>query len=265
LIGADRFLPERKYLPLILAGSGAICLVLALLLVILLRGPASSPGADNGVPDEFVREGESDHELYGADGTESAWVVYVTGEVMRPGVYEIPQGGRINDAVRMAGGFTALADREAVNLAEEAEDGIHIRVPERTVEILYQIEENTGLKGEALNERRPAGGELASRGQGVNDAKEAKEAKEAKNSRQNSYVSRPSLGGASGVSEKININEATEDELQRLSGIGPVLAGAIVAYRETNGPFSETEDLIKVKGIGRKRFESVKDFVTVSR
>lgn len=49
---------------------------------------------------------------------------------------------------------------------------------------------------------------------------------------------------------KININSASAKELESLSGIGPVLAGRIVDYRNKNGPFSEVEELTKVSGIG---------------
>jgi len=56
-------------------------------------------------------------------------VVYVAGEVRRPGIYQIRSGERANDAVLRAGGFTAQADPAAVNLAEPIQDGEEIRVP----------------------------------------------------------------------------------------------------------------------------------------
>jgi len=61
----------------------------------------------------------------------------------------------------------------------------------------------------------------------------------------------------------ININTATEKELQKLPGIGKVLAKRIVEYRTQNGPFSAPEDLMKVKGITKKRFEALKSHITV--
>jgi competence protein ComEA len=63
---------------------------------------------------------------------------------------------------------------------------------------------------------------------------------------------------------KIDINRATADELRALPGIGEKLALAIVRHREQNGPFGKPEDLLKVRGIGPKRFESIKDLVAVS-
>ncbi|HCF49838.1 MAG TPA: competence protein ComEA [Syntrophomonas sp.] len=63
---------------------------------------------------------------------------------------------------------------------------------------------------------------------------------------------------------KININRATTAELDAgLEGIGPGLAQQIVDYRNTNGPFKKIEDIRKVGGIGEKRFEAIKDSISV--
>jgi comEA protein len=62
---------------------------------------------------------------------------------------------------------------------------------------------------------------------------------------------------------KININKAVPAELEKLRGVGPKAAQAIVQYREANGPFKSIEDIQKVKGIGKKKFESLKDSITV--
>ena len=56
-------------------------------------------------------------------------VIYVAGEVRRPGLYRVPPGARANDAVQKAGSFSSSADRAAVNLAEIVQDGEEIRVP----------------------------------------------------------------------------------------------------------------------------------------
>lgn len=55
--------------------------------------------------------------------------VYICGEVMSPGVYEVPAGSRIWDVLLLAGGFTEDAAQDAINLAEKAEDGMQITVP----------------------------------------------------------------------------------------------------------------------------------------
>ena len=62
---------------------------------------------------------------------------------------------------------------------------------------------------------------------------------------------------------KVNINTATAEELETLSGIGPAKAQAIVAYRETNGPFSSVNDLVNVSGIGEKTLAKIIDDITV--
>ncbi len=61
----------------------------------------------------------------------------------------------------------------------------------------------------------------------------------------------------------ININTADEELLQQLPRIGPALARRIVEYRRQHGPFRRKRDLIKVKGIGPKSFEQLKDLITV--
>lgn len=62
---------------------------------------------------------------------------------------------------------------------------------------------------------------------------------------------------------KININTATAEELDSIPEIGPSKAKAIIEYRETEGEFSEIEDIMNVSGIGEKTFEKLKDYITV--
>ncbi|QFY82680.1 ComEA family DNA-binding protein [Bacillus subtilis] len=61
----------------------------------------------------------------------------------------------------------------------------------------------------------------------------------------------------------VNINTATLEELQGISGVGPSKAEAIIAYREENGRFQTIEDITKVSGIGEKSFEKIKSSITV--
>lgn len=62
----------------------------------------------------------------------------------------------------------------------------------------------------------------------------------------------------------VNLNTATAQELQTLSGIGEKKAEAIITYRETNGSFQTIDDLKKVKGIGEKTFDSLKESITIN-
>lgn len=61
----------------------------------------------------------------------------------------------------------------------------------------------------------------------------------------------------------ININKATEAELEKLSGVGASLAGKIIEYRNKNGKFSSIEDIKNVSGIGESKFNSIKDYICV--
>ena len=63
--------------------------------------------------------------------------------------------------------------------------------------------------------------------------------------------------------DKVNINTADIYELMRLEGIGEVYAQRIIDYRTANGPFTSIEDIKNVTGIGEKRFEAIKDSITV--
>jgi len=63
--------------------------------------------------------------------------------------------------------------------------------------------------------------------------------------------------------EKVDINKATEKELMSLPGIGPEIAKKIIEYREAKGGFKRVDELMNVKGVGEKRFETIKDKITV--
>jgi competence protein ComEA len=72
-----------------------------------------------------------------------------------------------------------------------------------------------------------------------------------------------STGSSTGSTALINVNTASETELETLPEVGPVTAAAIVEYRTQNGPFATVDDLIDVSGIGPATLEQVRPFVTV--
>ena len=72
-----------------------------------------------------------------------------------------------------------------------------------------------------------------------------------------------STGGTTAGAALININTASETELETLSGVGPVTAAAIIDYRTQNGPFVTVDDLVDVSGIGPATLEQIRPFVTV--
>lgn len=69
--------------------------------------------------------------------------------------------------------------------------------------------------------------------------------------------------GVSAVLAAVNLNTATEAELDTLPGVGPATAKAIVAYRTEKGSFKDLEELKNVKGIGQKKFEKLKPEITI--
>ncbi len=140
---------------------------------------------------------------------ETVIFVDVKGAVKNPGVYQMKVGDRVKDALEAAGGLTAEADSQKVNLAKRIEDQMVIVVPK------------VGEEAEEI----PAG------------ATSKEEAKEG----------------------KVNINTATVEELKTLKGVGEKKAEAIIEYRKKNGSFQTKEDLMKVRGIGKKLFESFQE------
>ena len=70
--------------------------------------------------------------------------------------------------------------------------------------------------------------------------------------------------GETSIPQKIDINRAEAWLLEALPGIGKITAQAIVDYRNKNGPFTRTEDILKVKGVSEGIFAKIKDYITVS-
>lgn len=64
------------------------------------------------------------------------------------------------------------------------------------------------------------------------------------------------------ITDKININTATEEELNSLPGIGQATAGRIIDYREKHGKFHYIDEIMNVKGIGEKTFDEIKGYIT---
>ena len=151
-------------------------------------------------------------------------VVHIIGGVKNPGIVKLEENSRIEDAIEAAGGLTEDSDISDVNLAYVLEDGIKIRIPI------------------------------------IDDKKDE----------DNSYITEDSGEGVimednsdSSLSSLVNINKATQTELETLPGIGPSLASRIIEYRENNGKFSKKEDIKSVTGIGDSKYAKIEEFISV--
>lgn len=162
-------------------------------------------------------------------------IVHVIGAVEKPGVYKLPAGARVVDAVNMAVP-AANARLDLLNLAAPLPDGHQVVVfsEQDYQESLLAGTNNTGAVSAA---RVPPGGV--------------------------SPAGLPSVAGPGGAG-LININTAGQAELETLPGIGPALAQRIIEYRNSNGQFLSPADIKNVSGIGDKKFEQIKDKITVS-
>lgn len=116
-------MPELSRAQVVVYGAVAVALLLVGARAIRGEGGAEAPFA--------AAAGESSGAGFTVGGQGGDVVVDVTGAVRRPGVYRMPAGSRVDDAVRRAGGASARAQLEAVNLAARLADGQQVVVPER--------------------------------------------------------------------------------------------------------------------------------------
>lgn len=235
-----------------LAPGRGVVLALALIAVVFGAWGYLSSGARTGVtveraiPSDASAGQESDGQGVEADGTQAQAdtgqdsataasqaeptrvLIHVDGAVASPGVYALALADpRVEDAVEAAGGLAQDADTTSLNLAAPVADGTKVHVPR-------QGEASQGTS------------DTAGSGTGAGAA-----------SASGTASSASSPGGL------ININTASEAELQALPGVGQATAAAIVKDREANGAFTSKEDLMRVSGIGEKKFAKVRDLICV--
>jgi len=140
-------------------------------------------------------------------------LVHVSGAVNQPGVYALPPGSRVGDAIKAANGLSQDANQASLNLAAVLEDGDRVFVPAGN---LYP-----GTPGAAERSGSPV------------------------------------------LQPLIDLNTATQSDLETLPHIGPIIAEKIIAYRQVNGPFKTIEAIQDVPGIGPAIFEEIKTLITV--
>ena len=156
---------------------------------------------------------------------ENKIVVHISGQVANPGVISLKEGARVIDAINEAGGLTNEADISKVNLAYILADAQKIYIPN------INEKEETSIIEEGSKEQIVTG--------------------------------ESSKQVAQEESIMVNINTASAEELQKLSGIGSSIANRIVAYRKENGKFNTIEEIQNVSGIGTSKFNKIKNNICV--
>ncbi len=159
--------------------------------------------------------------------------VYVSGEVVRPGVYVLLATARIIDALQAAGGATSAADLVVVNLAAPLVDAAQVFIPQ------------IGLTPRVTLPRPHAG---------INLPAVAGSAGSAVGSGGGSSTTAPGI---------VDLNSASLSDLDSLPGVGPSTAQAIIDYRVANGPFASVDDLLNVRGIGPSKLAAMRTRVRV--
>ena len=160
--------------------------------------------------------------------------VDIKGEINYPGTYKVDSDLRVIDVIKLAGNLTENADTSVINLSK--------RISDEMVIIIYsksQVEEFKKTKE-------------------IEKQVEEKCVQPSEDSLKNDACINSSSGNG-----KININNASVDELKNLTGIGEKKAKDIISYRDKNGSFNTIEDIMKVNGIGESAFAQIKENITV--
>ncbi len=191
--------------------------------------------------------------------------VHVAGCVNKPGLYRLPSRARVMDAISAAGGETARADINALNLAEVVKDGSRILVPAfgespppvppenyvtRTEPYAPEPETRTEV---ALPEPTPEPTWAGSATPVVTTTPRRTTRSSGSRSKE---LRDPSEG-------TININTASQTQLERLPRVGPSTAKKIIEYRREHGGFRTVDELLEIRGIGPKTMEQLRPFVTL--
>lgn len=217
-----------------------ITIILIIVLVVLviikkkeLKGNASVNSEDSLslFKEELIKTSEKETE----EDTKTL-KVDIKGQVVNPGVYELPIGTRVIDLINTAGGLTTDANTSLINLSKILTDEMVVIIYSnyevansnvKQIETVYKIIEKDcncpSIKNDGC----------------INTEEETDE-----------------------YNGLININTASLEQLTTLPGIGESKAKSIIEYRE-NTPFTTIEDIMNVSGIGESAYSKIKDYITV--
>lgn len=206
-----------------------------------VRGFDDESSADGGLADRNADNNATSHKDVASssdisiDAVQAPIYVHICGAVVNPGVYELEAGSRVFEGIKAAGGFSEDACEDYVNQAGPLSDGERLVIP--TAEEVEQAKEDGTYQA------------LWTAGEADKATLDTGEDKSG------------SSGNGDGL---VNINTATESELGSVKGIGAGKAAAIVQYRQENGNFASTQDIMKVSGIKEGTYEKIKDKITVN-
>ena len=207
----------------------AIAAIAVLVTIFTLMRDAPAPVVSAKLPPvERASSGSRGPSPSPSAGPSQPVVVSVVGLVHTPGLVTLAPGARIADALKAAGGTMDGADTIGLNMARQVDDGEQIIVG------IAPVKGQPAVLGSSV-------------GSGSATPTPSKTAGPA----------RP------GRAEVINLNTATEQQLDSLPGVGPVTAAAIVAWRQANGKFTSVDQLAEVDGIGPARLEKLRPLVRI--
>lgn len=198
---------------------------------------------------EEIETNENDTQNNQKETNENKIIIHITGAIKKEGIYELKENSRIADAIEAAEGLTENANIQDINLAYVLEDGekIHIPTKEETKQSnSEEIEKNTDKTTVYVTKNTGGTEKSASNTGNTNNSGNTKN--------NNSTTSK---------NEKININTATQAELETLPGIGPSTALKIINYRKENGKYKTIEDIKKVSGIGDSKYNKIKELIKI--
>lgn len=175
--------------------------------------------------------------------------VAIAGAVKSPGFYVLPKFARVQNLIDAAGGPLECADLYDINIAAPLIDGLTLTIPKSMV---VSRKENQ-LSAHGAANASPANPSQYSRSAWRPETSSTP----ALHPQPNAVAPVSSPGNA-----KININQASQTELESLPGIGPVTAAKIIDYRSRQ-PFQSIDDLDSIEGIGPKKLDAVRALITV--